>query len=41
MFTSSDLAAVLRTTDELVNVRKLFPPKDYSTPNALQGGGMH
>ena len=30
MFTSSDLAAVLRTADELVNVRNIFPPKKYS-----------
>ena len=41
MFTSSDLAAVLRTADELANVRKLFLPKDYPTPNVLQRGGIH
>ncbi|KAI9777814.1 MAG: hypothetical protein M1816_004403 [Peltula sp. TS41687] len=34
MFTSSDLAAVLRTADELRNTRKLFL-KDYSTPESL------
>lgn len=30
MFMSSDLAAVFRTADELVNVRNLFPPKNDS-----------
>lgn len=34
MFTFSDLVAVLRTTDEVVPIKKLFASKNYSTANA-------
>lgn len=34
MSTSSDLAAVLRTADDLARVRKMFPSKNDSTANA-------
>lgn len=32
MFTSSDIDALLRTADELVHVRGIFPRRNYSTP---------
>lgn len=31
MYTSSNLAAVLRTVDDLVQARKIYPAKIYST----------
>ena len=34
MFTFFDLAAVLRTADDLARVRKIFPSKNFSTANA-------